>query len=170
MKLSAFVAGAICTCPLVALTATPASAATAVECSPTERTIFACEAASKRLAVCAATALTPTAGTLQYRFGKPAGLELAYPAVDDDWRSLTRGGVLSFSGGGGAFLAFTRYEYRYVVYTAGGRGWAPRAGVVVEHQGRRIANVRCTAPAVSVIGPELFSSAGIPLTEDFDLP
>jgi hypothetical protein len=66
-----------------------------------------------------------------------------------------------FSGGGGAWLAFTRGEHRYVVYTAIGQGWGDKAGVVVERGGRRLAALACTRPPVSDIGPELFERAGI---------
>lgn len=152
------------------ITSLPARA-TPADCTDGERTLFACAAGSKRLAVCASPALTKDAGTLQYRFGRRQAADLAYPPTGSDWRAVTRGGVLMFSGGGGAFLAFTNRDYRYVVYSAVGQGWGNKAGVVVERAGRRVAQVACTSAATSEIGPDLFSTAGIAPSDDgFDLP
>jgi hypothetical protein len=78
---------------------------------------------------------------------------------------------LTFSGGGGAFLAFARARHRYVVYSAVGRGWGSKAGAVVEKDGKRIAILACRGEAMSQLGPDLFSRAGIaPADEDFELP
>jgi hypothetical protein len=152
------------------ITSLPARA-TPAECTGNEHTLFACDAGSKRLAVCASPVLTTGAGTLQYRFGRQQAADLAYPPAGSDWRAVTRGGVLMFSGGGGAFLVFTNRDYRYVVYSAVGRGWGEKAGVVVERAGRRVAQVDCTSAATSEIGPDLFSTAGIaPSDGGFDLP
>lgn len=157
-------------CILFVLAASGAVAAPAA-CAPEERTVFDCEAGARRIAVCASADLASTGGLLQYRFGRPGAPELAYPAPGDDWRAVTQGGTLTFAGGGGAFLAFERGAYRYVVYTAIGRGWGERAGVAVERGGRRIAQVRCSAPPVSAIGPDLFEQAGVPAAgADFTLP
>jgi hypothetical protein len=152
------------------ITSLPARAVPA-ECTGGERVVFACEAGSKRLAVCASPVLTRDAGTLQYRFGRRQTADLVYPPTGSDWRAVTRGGVLMFSGGGGAFLAFKNRDYRYVVYSAVGRGWGDKAGVVVERAGRRVAHVGCTSAVTSEIGPDLFSAAGIASSDDgFDLP
>lgn len=152
------------------VTSLPARA-TPAECTAGEHVVFACAAGSKRLAVCASPVLTPAAGTLQYRFGRRQAADIAFPLAESDWRAVTRGGVLMLSGGGGAFLAFTNRDYRYVVYSAVGRGWGEKAGVVVERAGRRVAHVACTSAATSEIGPDLFSTAGIASSEDgFDLP
>jgi hypothetical protein len=103
------------------------------------------------------------------RPGAPA--ELAYPPADADWRKVTRGGALTFAGGGGAYLAFANGPYRYVVYTAIGEGWGKKAGVAVEKSGKRVASLPCKEKETSELGPDLFAKAGIAEdTEDFDLP
>ncbi len=142
-----------------------------VDCAAAERTLFACAIGVRRVAVCASTPLTPDAGSIQYRFGRAQGAQIAYPPAGTDWRAVTRGGTLMVSGGGGAWLGFTNRDYRYVVYTAIGRGWGSRAGVVVEHRGRRLASLACTGPVTSAIGPDLFVEAGIAADDaGFELP
>lgn len=165
-SLAGLVAGGV-----VAL-APAAAAAAGVECGPAARTVFACRAGAKNVSVCRSDAAAPGgAGLVQYRFGGPAGTELAYPAAGSDWRQVVTGGSLIFSGGGGAFLAFADSPYRYVVYSAIGRGWGERAGVVVEKEGRRITHLPCVGPATSELGPDLFSAAGITVADDgFVLP
>jgi hypothetical protein len=140
-------------------------------CQVSERTLFSCAVGAKEVAVCASDNLAETTGTVQYRFGRPSRLELAYPPEAGDWRAVTRGGILAFSGGGGAFMAFEKLPYRYVVYTAVGQGWGSKSGVVVERSGKRIANLRCANEASSELGPALFSSAGVrPFEANFELP
>jgi hypothetical protein len=140
-------------------------------CPAPQRAVFSCGVGAKELSVCASGNLTETTGTIQYRFGQPSRVELAYPPAGSDWRAVTRGGTVAFSGGGGAFLAFEKRPYRYVVYTAVGQGWGTKSGVVVERSGKRVANLSCATVATSELGPALFSQAGIkPFEEDFELP
>ena len=156
----------------LAASASGAPAAGGPSCEVAEQTLFACSTGPNRVAVCASPDLSATTGFVQYRFGPPQAAELAYPADGADWRALTRAGVLMFSGGGGSYLAFARPPYRYVVYTAIGRGWGPKAGVVVEKDGHRIANLPCEAATVSsLLGPDLFDRSGIARDPgDFDVP
>lgn len=145
-------------------------AAAASHCTVGEQTLFACNTGRKLLSVCASADLARDAGVVQYRFGAAGEAPFILPKAAD-WRAAVRGGSLMFSGGGGAYLAFANPPYRYVVYTAIGRGWGSRAGVVVEKHGRRIANLPCAGAAASVLGPDLFARAGI--AEDstgFELP
>lgn len=140
-------------------------------CAPPERAVFSCSTGTKTIAVCRSPDLTASSGTLQYRFGRPAALELSHPPAGADWRAVTRGGTLTYSGGGGAWLAFTNAPYRYIVYSAVGKGWGSKAGVVVENGGRRIANLACKGKAMSELGPDLFSMAGVQDVEGgFELP
>lgn len=154
------------------LTVLPSGAATgASHCSAEEETLFTCSTGRKLISVCASRDLSASSGFLQYRFGPPAAPELVYPPTNADWRAVTRSSVLTYAGGGGAYLAFSRGPYRYVVYTAIGRGWGTKAGVVVEKGGKRVADLRCTSKETSELGPDLFARAGI--AEDpgsFDLP
>lgn len=141
-------------------------------CATKQRTIFSCSTTGRKtVSVCASPDLSASAGSLQYRFGRTRAAEWAYPAIDTDWRSVTRAGVLMFSGGGGAYLAFANAPYRYIVYSAVGQGWGSKAGVVVEKGGKRVSSLRCKGGETSELGPDLFASAGI--AEDsstFELP
>lgn len=136
-------------------------------CAADEQTLFACPAGTRTLAVCAAPDLDAARGWLQYRYGRAGAVELRLPTERDGaWRARVRGGTLAYSGGGGAYLAFTHPPYRYVVFTASGRGWGHKAGVIVERAGKRIAHRACTGAVTSALGPELFERAGIRLIEE----
>lgn len=151
--------------------AAAAAASVASHCTAHERTLFACRTGTKLLSVCASANLGKDSGFVQYRFGTPGHTELVLPMAGTDWRAAIRAGSLMFSGGGGAYLAFANPPYRYVVYTAFGRGWGNKEGVVVERRGRRIASRPCTGEATSVLGPELFEGAAIVEdTSGFELP
>jgi hypothetical protein len=140
-------------------------------CMPPDQAVFSCSTGTKLVAVCRTQDLTPRSGALQYRFGRLAAVELSHPPTGADWRAVTQGGTLTYSGGGGAFLAFTNLPYRYIVYSAVGRGWGSKAGVVVEKGGKRIASLACKGRAASQLGPDLFAQAGIEEAEDgFELP
>ena len=165
LPLHARAAAAVLLCAGAAL----APAAAAAHCAGGEQTVFACAAGAHMLAVCASPALDAATGWLQYRYGRAGAVELRLPPAHtpaDAWRRATRGGALAYSGGGGAYLAFTHAPYRYVVFTASGRGWGHKAGVIVERGGQRIAYRACTGPATSQLGPELFERAGIRLIEE----
>ena len=151
--------------PLLALAADDAG------CLPPERTLFSCNTGNKTVAVCGSPGLSTSSGSLQYRFGSPSAGGLSYPPTGADWRKLTRAGTLIFSGGGGAFLAFDNTPFRYIVYTAVGRGWGSKAGVVVEKDRKSIASLACKGEVMSELGPDLFSTAGIAESdESFELP
>jgi hypothetical protein len=147
-------------------------AAHAADCAPGQETLFSCStSARKAISVCGSADLTATSGLVQYRLRNRAKLELGYPPAGADWRQVTRAGTLMFSGGGGAYLSFSRPPYRYVVYTAVGRGWGSKAGVVVERNGKKTANLACQGEPQSELGPDLFSKAGIAADDaGFELP
>lgn len=141
-------------------------------CRPDEATLFSCRTASgKIISVCAPRELSATAGYLQYRYGAKGAPELIYPPTRDALRDILESGTLMYAGGGGAYLRFKRDDYGYVVYTALGRGWGSRAGVAVEKGRRLVGDVRCKGSAVSEIGPDLFTRAGLAeAIEGFELP
>lgn len=156
---------------LVALSPPHAAAAGASHCTAGQQTLFACSTGRKLLSVCASADLAKDSGYVQYRFGVPGRSAFVLPVAGVDWRPVTRGGSLMFSGGGGSYIAFASPPYRYVVYSAIGRGWGSKAGVVVEKRGRQIASLSCNEPAISVLGPDLFDRAGIaPDLLGFELP
>jgi hypothetical protein len=156
---------------LVALMPPYIAAAGPSHCAAKERTLFSCSTGRKTASVCASAVLSATEGRLQYRFGRPKAPEFAYPPPGADWRRVTRAGVLTFSGGGGAYLAFASGPYRYIVYTAIGKGWGEKAGLVVEKNGRRTMSLPCKGKETSELGPDLFARATIPEdSASFDLP
>lgn len=147
-----------------------ASAAPASLCTEGETAVFTCASGAKLISVCASRDLSSRAGTLAYRFGPPGKPEMSWPPPDR-WRRAVGSGTWAFSGGGGAWLAFHREAYRYVVYTAIGQGWGSKAGVAVEKGGKVIANLACQGKPVSDLGPDFFHRAGIADDPaDFDLP
>ena len=77
----------------------------------------------------------------------------------------------TFSGGGGAWLAFHRDAFRYIVYTAIGRGWGEKSGIAVEQNGKLLTNLPCHGEPSSELGPDFFSGASIPDdATPFELP
>ncbi|MCB1919782.1 MAG: hypothetical protein KDJ28_07375 [Candidatus Competibacteraceae bacterium] len=140
-------------------------------CAADEAVLFACTTGKKAVAVCASADLSPTEGALQYRFGPPGAPELVWPEDPQPPHTDVTAGTLMFSGGGGAYLRFTKGAYVYVVYTAIGKGWSEKAGVVVEKNGESIAHLPCTGAVVSELGPVLFEQASLVEDEQgFDLP
>lgn len=147
-----------------------AHAATPSHCAPDEKVIFSCGTGAKIVSVCASGDLSAGMGSLSYRFGPPGHPEMTYPPPGP-WRDVTRSGTWMFSGGGGAWLAFHRETFRYIVYTAIGRGWGEKAGIAVEQNGKRLMNLACRGKPVSELGPDFFSESGIPDDDTpFDLP
>ena len=128
----------------------PASVATGAAptgfCRAGETTLFACTAGAKRIAVCA------RGGFVQYRYGAPGKLELAYPARAGAGQ-LDRVQV-PYSGGGEAQIGFDRGGLRYVVFSRMIRtGFGPEgnrpvfeSGVMVLQEGKKLSDRRCTRP------------------------
>lgn len=148
----------------------PAYAAAPSLCAPAEKVIFSCSTGAKIVSVCAAGDLSAGVGSLSYRFGPPGRPEMTYPP-SGQWRTVTRSGQWTFSGGGGAWLAFHNEAFRYIVYTAIGRGWGEKSGVAVEQNGKVVVNMPCRDLPVFELGPDFFSASGIPDDDKpFDLP
>jgi hypothetical protein len=155
---------------LLLLTTGQALAATSTQCTTDERVIFSCATGNKIVSVCASGDLTQSTGSLSYRFGPPGRPEISYP-LPGEFRHVVKAGRWVFAGGGGAWLAFHRPPFRYIVYSAIGRGWHEKAGVAVEEEGRLLANLQCRGEPTSELGPDFFTSAGIRDDKtSFDLP
>ena len=157
-----------------------AQTAQASLCTPGETTVFSCRTGATRLvSVCASKDAALDKGYLQYRSGKPDSsepLELVLPASQVPPSRAATGESLAFSGGGGAWLRLPAKPYAYVVYTGIGK-WGPhgetreKAGIAVERDGKRIADLKCTGKPVSLLGPDWFEQAGIKTDDQgFDLP
>ena len=85
-------------------------------CATQEKVVFSCMAGRKIVSICASTSFPAAGSTLQYRFGSKAAPELALPQDGASRQGVTTGGI-SYSRGGGAYLAFVRGPFRYVVYS-----------------------------------------------------
>ena len=85
-----------------------------------------------------------------------------------DWAVEARG---LGAGDGRAWLGFHVEAFRYIVYTATGRGWGEKAGVAVEQNGEPLTNPPFHGAVKSELGPEFFNTPGIPDdSAPFDLP
>jgi hypothetical protein len=157
----------------------PAMAAPASTlCRANELVVFSCSTGAHTASICASGDVSKSIGAMQYRFGRPGRLDLAYPDAGAKPTDVFTSGMMMFSGGGGAWLRFSKGAFRYTIFTAIGK-WGPSesaadaAGVVVEKDGAAFANFPCRAGAVSEIGPDLFEKLGLKATDpsnDFDIP
>jgi hypothetical protein len=148
----------------------PGEAATPTHCATNEQTVFSCVTDHKVVSVCASGDPAHYGGSLTYRFGPLGRPEISYASPGQS-QDVAKAGRWVFAGGGGAWLAFHHSPYRYIVYTAIGRGWHEKAGLAVEKDGHLLTNRRCRGEPISELGPDFFSSAGIPDDETpFDLP
>ena len=155
---------------LLLLAAGQGQAATPTHCATNERIVFSCATDNKVVSVCASGDLARYTGSLTYRFGPPGRPEISYPQPGES-RDVVKAGRWVFAGGGGAWLAFHRSPFRYIVYSAVGRGWHEKAGLAVDKSGRLLMNLHCRGTPASELGPDFFSSARIPDDDTpFDLP
>lgn len=140
-------------------------------CTPQELTVFNCSIGRKVISICASHSLSPQSGYLQYRFGVVDSPELIIPNRKMPPNHSVSGNTLTFAGGGGAYLRFMRKRYHYIVYTAIGRGWGEKAGVSVENNGQRRANLVCRNQPISELGPDFFEHTQITIDQiGFELP
>jgi hypothetical protein len=145
-------------------------AALPTHCATNDRIVFSCATDHKVVSVCSSGDLSRYGGSLSYRFGPLGRPEISYPS-SGEYRDVVKAGRWVFAGGGGAWLAFHRSPFRYIVYSAVGRGWHEKAGLAVDKDGRLLINLRCRGTPVSELGPDFFSSARIPDDDvPFDLP
>ena len=133
---------------LLLLAAGPGQAATSTHCATHEWIVFSCAIDNKVVLVCASGDLAQSGGSLSYRFGPLGRPEISYPSSGQS-RDVIKAGRWVFAGGGGAWLAFHRSLYRYIVYSAIGRGWGEKAGLAVEKGGRLLTNLRCRGTPIS---------------------
>lgn len=139
----------------------------ATHCLAGETVVFQCAPGRKLLSVCA----VPGQPGASYRYGAPGKPELVLPEPATPAATTTSANTLTLAGGGGAFLRFRRADFTYTVYTAIGRGWGEKAGVVVAKSGARVAALRCRGGVQSMLGPDWFERARIAVDADgFDVP
>lgn len=112
-------------------------------CSADEIPVFACSTGKKRASLCMAS----SGNQLAYRLAPIDGVpEMVYPASATAASTVFKQGT--HAGANGLplpFVSFDKGNYRYAVYG----GTTTAQGIVVEQNGKRIADLRCQADRMS---------------------
>jgi hypothetical protein len=121
-------------------------------CTPAEDVIFQCDLKGKRLSLCASRDFSTNGGTVQYRYGVPAKMELLYPETPQPARDRFFFSSTPYSGGGEAHIRFSNGDYDYILFdrtvrTAFGNG--PNnpeftSGVVTRRKGTVVSRRLCS--------------------------
>lgn len=144
--------GAFVTALLVSTSAGAASPRASL-CAASETPLFQCPVGGKQVAVCAARGAAPR---VQYRYGAPGKVELAYPAAGQ--AGSLRWAQTGYSGGGEMQIQFENGGVRYVVYSRmirtgfGGDGRnnpKDELGVAVLRGERLLSDRRCGAAPIA---------------------
>lgn len=157
----------------------PAAMASPTLCKADELVVFSCPTGAHTASVCASKDISKSAGALQYRFGKKEIVDLAYPDAGAKPTDVFTSGMLMFSGGGGAWLRFSKGQFVYTIFSAIGK-WGPGetaaevGGVAIQKDGKEFANFPCRAGgAKGELGPEFFEKTGLKTAgtpDDFEIP
>lgn len=134
----------------------PASASL---CRTGEQALFQCQAGAKTIALCAGG--VGGERYVQYRFGTPGNVELAYPARG--MAGLARANI-PFSGGGETQVNFSNGDFQYSVFSRmirtgfDERGNRPQfsAGVSIFRGGQQLTDHGCTAPVDANFDPATY--------------
>ena len=171
-------------CCLVLAAATspyPARAAAPTLCRADELVVFSCPTGAHTASICASKDISKSAGAMQYRYGKKDSVDLAYPDSDAKPADIFTSGTMMFSGGGGAWLRFSKGPFVYTIFSAIGK-WGPGGaatdvgGVAIQKDGKEFANFPCVAGRLDgkdELGPEFFEKIGLKTSDapdDFDIP
>ena len=113
-------------------------------CAADEPVVFACHIGSKTVSLCRAG----KDGPLSYRFGRPAAVELRYPAPGREAAAAFTVTTEPLIGGGETTVAFRRNAYTYKIYSKIGRagnGTTPEFedGIIVERGGKVLSKMVC---------------------------
>lgn len=141
-------------------------------CTSGEQIAFSCHIRGKIASLCASADLSPTAGYIQYRYGRKGAVELSYPATTVDPRQVFRWGVRAYAGGGADYFRFSNGGVDYAVYSGIGQGWQ-KEGVLVEKGGKRLAALQCGDDALGDENWKVMYSAKLPRVgegDQFEVP
>jgi len=118
-------------------------------CKANEEVFFSCQAKSKTISLCGSADASATKGYLIYRYGRIGHpVELEYPSMPTPPAKAFSFACDSGSKGGTEQLSFSTGGYVYTLnsYHWGGAEQIKVAGVIVEKDGRRLADILCTNP------------------------
>jgi len=124
-------------------------------CSADETPVFACSTGKKRASLC----MSGSGNELAYRLAPLDGApEMVYPASATVAGTAFKQGT--HAGANGLplpFVSFDKGNYRYAVYGS----MTTVQGIVVEQNGKRIADLRCQADRMSELGTSKLQSWGL---------
>jgi hypothetical protein len=122
-------------------------AAAVTHCKANETIVFSCSTGSRILSICASRDLSKNAGYMQYRYGQAGKPELVFPEMPRHPAGLFTPGTLSFSGGGGAYLKFSKPPYAYTIFSAIGNWGRSGKATAQGSPSRRTGRNSPTSPA-----------------------
>nr|WP_314708072.1 hypothetical protein [uncultured Comamonas sp.] len=138
------------------------SQATAVPtlCGPEETPVFACSTGKKRASLC----MSNDESQLTYRLAPLGGApEMVYPAHAAAASTAFKPGEHASSNGQTLpFISFDKGSYRYAVYGT----TTTMQGILVEQNGKRIANLNCQEDRLSEMGTAWFQRLYLGLDRD----
>jgi len=122
-------------------------------CSKEEKVVFSCAVDKKVVSICASQNLSPTAGYMQYRFGKIDAPELLIPKMSEHPIRHVEVDAYQAASGQSGTISFKSGEYSYAVHWSSYRSdsltengssiWLSESGLKVLRNEKVIANFKC---------------------------
>lgn len=85
-------------------------------CSGNEEIVFSCSHDNKTVSLCSTKNLSPSSGSITYRFGTKNKIELEYPSSKTTPADAFKAHFESWAKGSGSEISFVSGKYKYVVY------------------------------------------------------
>jgi len=122
-------------------------------CSKEEKVVFSCAVNKKIVSICASQNLSPTAGYMQYRFGKIGAPELLIPQLNEHPLKHVQVDAYQAASGQGGAISFKNGEYTYSVHWSSYRSdsltendssiWNGESGLKIVRKEKIVANFKC---------------------------
>jgi hypothetical protein len=138
-------------------------------CQPSETAIFSCAVGGKIASLCASGDIGPGQGSLTYRFGRKAAVELTHPETPTPPDQAFSTAVVGDAGFAGDIVRFSRGETSYTLYSIIVKGQGERDGILVARGGRRLADLKCKGFALGAEAWRLLYRARLPKAEPASL-
>lgn len=106
--------------------------------------LFACSTRNRLVSVCAESTLGEKAGYLQFRYGRPEKLEIAWPEASYPRQHVTKG-ELFYAGQMGQYLRFRMDRTSFVVFNVKGKD----SGLVIEQDRTILEKQLCRETSVA---------------------